>query len=221
MNSCVPHRVIWGLPLHCVGPCLLGCPGSSVGRALCLDCRVSWVRVPPRAAHFFFEKSVVVGAVELFALHLCYLSPHYDAHLPEGGIQICLRLEAPRVSRQASNDPLLQRRQAGVGVPSPPDQRRDPETVCTHHEVPEQQEPRHPSRQNDVSGHPPRHGGRGAAARSPGHSAQEVEGDPLASVQGAAHLLRYETKRLYLHTQCGKAGEGGQGVCGEHSRVSE
>ena len=89
MNSCVPHRVIWGLlafALCCIvdfGPCLLVCPGSSVGRAsLCLDCRVSrvsWVRVPPRAAHFFFEKNVVLGVVELFALHLCCLSPHYDS----------------------------------------------------------------------------------------------------------------------------------------------
>ena len=26
---------------------------SSVGRALCLEYRVSWVRVPPEAAHFF------------------------------------------------------------------------------------------------------------------------------------------------------------------------
>ena len=31
-------------------PCLLSCPGSSVGRALCLVSGVSWVRVPPRAA---------------------------------------------------------------------------------------------------------------------------------------------------------------------------
>ena len=29
------------------------CLGSSVGRALCLEYRVSWVRVPPEAAHFF------------------------------------------------------------------------------------------------------------------------------------------------------------------------
>ena len=31
----------------------LSCLGSSVGRALCLEYRVSWVRVPPEAAHFF------------------------------------------------------------------------------------------------------------------------------------------------------------------------
>ena len=84
MNSCVPHRVILGLlafALCCIvdfGPCLLVCPGSSVGRALCLDCRVSWVRVPPSAAHFC-KKGVVLGAAGLFALHLCYLLPHYDS----------------------------------------------------------------------------------------------------------------------------------------------
>ena len=55
----------WGLTLPCVvlccvvdlEPCLLSCPGSSVGRALCLESRVLWVRVPPRAALF----SVLVG----------------------------------------------------------------------------------------------------------------------------------------------------------------
>ena len=82
MNSCVPHRVIWGLlafALCCIvdfGPCLLVCPGSSVGRALCLDCRVSWVRVPPGQLIVSLKKCVVLGAV---ALHLCYLSPHYDS----------------------------------------------------------------------------------------------------------------------------------------------
>ena len=39
------------------GPSQLSCLGSSVshplsGRALCLECRVSWVPVPPEAAHF-------------------------------------------------------------------------------------------------------------------------------------------------------------------------
>ena len=29
------------------------CGHVHVGRALCLECRVSWVRVPPEAAHFF------------------------------------------------------------------------------------------------------------------------------------------------------------------------
>ena len=32
---------------------VLSCLGSSVGRALCLEYRVSWVPVPPEAAHFF------------------------------------------------------------------------------------------------------------------------------------------------------------------------
>ena len=44
-------------------PCLLSCPGSSVGRALCLESRVSWVRVPPRAAPFSFEKEVVLVGI--------------------------------------------------------------------------------------------------------------------------------------------------------------
>ena len=36
----------------CFGPSQLSCRGSSAGRALCLECRVSWVRVPSEAAHF-------------------------------------------------------------------------------------------------------------------------------------------------------------------------
>ena len=61
--------------------------------------------------------------------------------------------------------------------------------MYTQHEVTEQQEPRHPSLQTAVPGHPPRQGGRREAARSARRSAQEAEGDPFASVQGAAHLL--------------------------------
>ena len=41
--------------------CLLVCPCSSAGRAICLDCRVSWVRVPLRAAHYFFERKCCPG----------------------------------------------------------------------------------------------------------------------------------------------------------------
>ena len=47
-------------------PCLLSYPGCSVGRALCLVSRVSWVRVPPRAALFSFEKGVVLVGVALY-----------------------------------------------------------------------------------------------------------------------------------------------------------
>ena len=39
-------------PSLCIKP-WCACTGSSVGRALCLEYRVSWVRVPPEAAHFF------------------------------------------------------------------------------------------------------------------------------------------------------------------------
>ena len=73
---CVPHRVIWGL--HCVhsrlGPCLLVCPGSSVGRALCLDCRVSWVE-----SHLGQEK--MLSWVQLNCLLctcVCDSLHHYD-----------------------------------------------------------------------------------------------------------------------------------------------
>ena len=38
---------MWYCTLH-----MLQCT-CSVGRALCLEYRVSWVRVPPEAAHFF------------------------------------------------------------------------------------------------------------------------------------------------------------------------
>ena len=40
---------IWAQPVELPMSCL----GSSAGRVLCLEYRVSWVRVPPEAAHFF------------------------------------------------------------------------------------------------------------------------------------------------------------------------
>ena len=46
-------------------PYQLRCPGSSVGRALSLDCRVLWVRIPPRAAI-----PAVLGVVDLFVMPL-------------------------------------------------------------------------------------------------------------------------------------------------------
>ena len=49
-----------GSPLTTTGcqkyTCNYACTCSSAGRALCLECRVSWVRVPPEAAHFSLEK---------------------------------------------------------------------------------------------------------------------------------------------------------------------
>ena len=50
------------------GPSQLSCLGSSVGRALCLEYRVSWVRVPPEAAHFFLGKVTALGVLCCFAL---------------------------------------------------------------------------------------------------------------------------------------------------------
>ena len=40
-------------------------------RALCLEYRVSWVRVPPEAAHFFLGKVTALGVLCCFALFVC------------------------------------------------------------------------------------------------------------------------------------------------------
>ena len=53
-----PHVCIYmyilGLVFGVIGGFIqLSCLGGSVGRALCLEYRVSWVRVPPEAANFF------------------------------------------------------------------------------------------------------------------------------------------------------------------------
>ena len=46
----------------------------SVGRVLAyIDCRVSWVRIPPRAALFSLDKRAVLGVVDLFAKMPFYL----------------------------------------------------------------------------------------------------------------------------------------------------
>ena len=55
-------------------PYQLSCPGSSVGRAL--DCRVSWVRIPPRATLVFsFEEKSCPGC----SLLVCLALPFYLA----------------------------------------------------------------------------------------------------------------------------------------------
>ena len=89
---------------------------SSGGRALFLDCRVSWVHVPPTAALFSSEKSVffgitvVLGVVDWFAFHLH--TPHlynYDSLPP------CVSLSSYIVDCEASgsagNDSHLSTRQ--------------------------------------------------------------------------------------------------------------
>ena len=40
---------------------------TCIGRALCLECRVSWVRVPPEVAHFS-RKSDCLGCAVLLCL---------------------------------------------------------------------------------------------------------------------------------------------------------
>ena len=52
------------------GPSQLSCLGSWC-RALCLECRVSWVRVPPEAAHFSLKKSDCLECVVLLCLVVC------------------------------------------------------------------------------------------------------------------------------------------------------
>ena len=51
--------------------------GSSVGRALCLECRVSWVRVPPEAAQ---RKVIALGVLCCFALFVaCFFLPSFSS----------------------------------------------------------------------------------------------------------------------------------------------
>ena len=51
--------------------CQLSCLGSSASRALCLEYRVSWVQVPPEAAHFLLGKVTALGVLCCFALFVC------------------------------------------------------------------------------------------------------------------------------------------------------
>ena len=41
---------------------------SSVGRALCLEYRVSWVQVPTRGSSFFLRKVTALGVLYYFTL---------------------------------------------------------------------------------------------------------------------------------------------------------
>ena len=43
------------------GPCQLSCLGGLVGKALGLESRVSWVRIPPEVANFSLEKKTSSG----------------------------------------------------------------------------------------------------------------------------------------------------------------
>ena len=67
MYMCTMRCEIWAQPAEL----RLSCVGSSVGRALCLEYIVSWVRVPPEAAHFFLGKVTALGVLCCFALFVC------------------------------------------------------------------------------------------------------------------------------------------------------
>ena len=45
------HVDVWDVWFE---PSQLGCLGSSVGKSICPECRVSWVQMPPEAIHFSF-----------------------------------------------------------------------------------------------------------------------------------------------------------------------
>ena len=53
------------------GPSQLSCLSSSVGRALCLEYRVSWVPSPTRGSSFFLGKVTALGVLCCFALFVC------------------------------------------------------------------------------------------------------------------------------------------------------
>ena len=72
-----------------MGPSQLSCLGSSVGRALCLEYRVSWVRVvgssPTWGSSFFLGKVTALGVLCCFALFVCLFdlaSFFLPSHLP-------------------------------------------------------------------------------------------------------------------------------------------
>ena len=74
------------------GPSQLSYLGSSVGRALCLEYRVSWVRVSPEAAHFFLGKVTALGVLCCFALFVCLTllaSLFLPSHLSFKNMYIC------------------------------------------------------------------------------------------------------------------------------------
>ena len=56
---------------------ILGLVFGVIGRALCLQYRVSWVRVPPEAAHFFLGKVTALGVLCCFALFVSFFLPSH------------------------------------------------------------------------------------------------------------------------------------------------
>ena len=55
-------------------PSHLGCLGSSVGKSICLECRVLWVQIPPEATHFSFFH---LSQVPVFLSFFLFISSHH------------------------------------------------------------------------------------------------------------------------------------------------
>ena len=64
---------------------------SLAGRPFCLECRVSWVQVPPEAAHFFGKNDCLGCAVLLcFVVCLTLLASFFLLHLSVNMYYTCI-----------------------------------------------------------------------------------------------------------------------------------
>ena len=87
----------------CLVSGLLSCPGSSVGRALCLVSGVSWVRVPPRAAPF--SKKELSWLVLLCLLCTCLAPLDSCTHLflhPYSSIVFMVHSVQPKIGKSST-----------------------------------------------------------------------------------------------------------------------
>ena len=69
--------------MYMFGPCQLGCRGSSVGKSIYLECRVSWIQIPPDATHFSFFHCLRCLSFFLSFFHLksSYIHTYTYIHL--------------------------------------------------------------------------------------------------------------------------------------------
>ena len=88
--------VLWDVRF---GTSQLCCLGSSAGRALCLEYRVSWVRVPPEAAHFSRKSDCLGCAVLLCLVCLTLLSSFFlPSHLSLKHVYTCTCTQRSQLS---------------------------------------------------------------------------------------------------------------------------